>query len=246
MFVANLAQIAGLKYTDASRAAFLNQLSTVFVPLATAAFGLEALSARVTVGAACALAGVALLTLAGSATTGATAAAAAGVLPGLGDGLEMLAAVFTTFYVLRVSRHARATRGKSGPLVAMKVVTQAVLSLMWLGGGRLLRGGAATAAAAVSAAPVVPWTPLAVGMNIMLVLWAGAVVSAATSWMQTKGQEAVPASEAAILYAAQPLWASVIATLLLGETLGINGMFGAGMIVAGTIVSSTGGKHEAR
>lgn len=244
MFIANLAQIAGLKYTDASRAAFLNQLSTVFVPLAAAAFGLEVLSARVTVGAACALAGVALLTLAGSTTAGATAAAAVGVLPGLGSGLEILAAVFTTFYVLRVSRHARATQGKAGPLVAMKVVTQAVLSVVWLSGARLLRGDAAAATAVVSAS-VVPWTPVAVVMNLMLVLWAGAVVSAATSWMQTKGQEAVPASEAAILYAAQPLWASVIATVLLGESLGISGMFGAGMIVAGTIVSSTGNKDEA-
>lgn len=243
MFCANLAQIAGLRYTGASRAAFLNQLSTVFVPLAAAAFGLEALSTSVILGAACALAGVALLTFGGSTTAAAgAAAAAAGGLPRLGDALEILAAVFTTLYVLRVSRHARATKGKSGPLVAVKVVTQAILSVLWLGGRRLWSGGAASATAvAVSA---VPWTPLAVLMNVGLVLWAGAVVSASTSWMQTKGQAAVPASEAAILYAAQPLWAAIIATLLLGETLGVSGMFGAGMIVAGTIVSSTGSKDE--
>lgn len=64
--------------------------------------------------------------------------------------------------------------------------------------------------------------------------------------MQTKGQAAVPATEAAILYAAQPLWAAVIATLVLGETMGLAGMFGAAMIVIGTIVSSTGKKRGAR
>lgn len=237
MFIANLAQIFGLRHTQASRAAFLNQLSTVLVPLVAALCGLEALSGRVLVGAACALAGVALLTVGG----GGAAVVAAGAVPWLGDVLEVLAACLFTLYVLRVSYHARKAGKNSGPLVAVKVVTQAGLSLVWLGGGAMWKrvfrqGGDVVKLVGV----VAPWTPVAVLLNVFLVVWAGAMVSAASSWMQTMGQKAVPASEAAILYAAQPLWASVIATLFLGETLGGTGMLGAGFIVVGTVVSTVG------
>ena len=64
MFAAIISQIAGLAYTGASRAAFLNQLSTVLVPLSLAAFGIEA-----------------LLTLGGSTSPAALAAAAPSPCP---------------------------------------------------------------------------------------------------------------------------------------------------------------------
>lgn len=243
MFFANVLQMMGLKYTDASRAAFLQQLSTVLVPLAAAALRIEKLTPRVSVGAACALAGVALLTL-----TAAPAAAAASLRP-LGDLLEILSAVVLTVYMLRTSYHARNTK-KSSALVAVKVCAQAALSFMWLGAQAAFQTGAsvntagATAAASVAVAAPVLWTPMAIFLNLMIVLWAGVLVSAASSWLQTKGQQAVPASEAAVLFAAQPLWASVVATVMLGERLTSLGMAGAAMIVSGAVISSTGKKES--
>lgn len=245
MFSANMAQISGLRFTDASRAAFLNQLSTVFVPLTAAAVGTEALTTKVGAGAVCALAGVGLLTI-GSGVSGAAAEVAR---PWLGDILEVLAAVISTMYLLRVSYHAQRTMGKAGALVAVKVVTQACLSLLWAGGEwmvRKLRGelGASVAAAATTTAVAGKWTMFSLAMNVGLVLWAGIVVGAGTSWMQTRGQSCVPAGEAAILNAAAPLWTSVIAMLFLGERMGRIGVAGAGLILAGTVVSGTGEKEK--
>lgn len=234
MFVANFLQIIGLRYTDASRAAFLQQLSTVLVPLAASVLGVEMLSFRVAMGALFALSGVAMLTL------GAPAAVGAASLRWLGDGLELLSALFITIYMLRTSHHVKRIP-RPGPIVAVKVVTQACLSFVWLAGRWIFTRAKGTAATATTAA--VSWTFGAVAVNVLLVVWAGVFVSAATSWLQTKGQQAVPASETAILFAAQPLWASFIASTLFGERLGAAGMAGAGMIVAGTIVSGAG-KNE--
>lgn len=121
---------------------------------------------------------------------------------------------------------------------------------MWLGAQAAFQTGAsvntagATAAASVAVAAPVLWTPMAIFLNLMIVLWAGVLVSAASSWLQTKGQQAVPASEAAVLFAAQPLWASVVATVMLGERLTSLGMAGAAMIVSGAVISSTGKKES--
>lgn len=245
MFSANMAQISGLRFTDASRASFLNQLSTVFVPLTAAAIGAEALTTKVGAGAICALAGVGLLTI-GSGVSGAAAMVAK---PWMGDVLEVLAALISTIYLLRVSYHAKRTMGKTGALVAVKVVTQACLSLLWAGGVWMfmkLRGqlGASIAATATTTAVVGKWTLFSILMNVGLVLWAGIVVGAGTSWMQTKGQTCVPAGEAAILNAASPLWTSVIAMLFLGERMGAVGVAGAGLILAGTVVSGTAEKDN--
>lgn len=232
MFVANAAQIAGLKYTSASRAAFLIQMSTVIVPLLAATFGFERLSPRVAAGAAFALAGVALLSCTGDVAGGVAASAMA--LARLGDALELLAALLVSLYVLRLSHHARVAK-HSTPLVAVKVITQAVLSLMWLGACALLNP--ATNQPVLTA---LPWTAVSVLCSVFMVVWCGVSVGALATWMQTKGQETVSASEASILYATQPIWATLVATMFLGESLTTAGMAGAGMIVAGTMVSSTG------
>ena len=238
MFVANFLQILGLRYTDASRAAFLQQLSTVLVPIAAAALGIESLTPRVALGAACALAGVALLTL------NAPAVVAGHGLRWLGDLLEIISAVLITAYMLRTSQLVNAT-GKPSAMVAVKVITQASLSLLWLLGRSIFNRFSQTATqSAAAVGTMASWSFGAVGINLLLVVWAGVLVSAATSWLQTKGQQAVPASEAAILFAAQPLWASFIATALFGERLGSFGMAGAGMIVAGTVVSGTGKREQ--
>ncbi|CAN8061842.1 unnamed protein product [Agarophyton chilense] len=239
MFLANVVQLFGLKYTDASRAAFLQQMSTVLVPLAAAALRIETLTPQVATGAACALGGVALLTL----TAAPAAVGAAASLRSIGDGMELFSAVILTVFMLRCSHHARRTKN-SGALVAMKVCTQAFLSLVWLGGQTLLNNATSASATSLAATASLSWTPLAILLNVALVLWAGVLVSAGVSWLQTKGQQAVPASEAAVLFAAQPLWASVVATLMLGERLTSLGMAGAGMIVSGAVISSTGKKSS--
>lgn len=256
MFLANTAQMVGLRTTTASRAAFLVQLESVLVPLAAAALGVAPLTTAAVVSSVVTVAGVAVLSSdRGGGAPAATAAAAAAAVRGggrvaslsVGDGLEVLAAVLLTAYVLRTSHHARRVR-RAMPLVAVKIVTQAVLALGWAAVSRgvpaliaAARTVATTRTAAVASRgwAVMPAgvTPGVVALNVGLVVWSGLFVSATTTWLQTAGQRVVPASEAAIIYATQPLWASAFAAAVLGESFGWRGVAGGLLILVGVVLA---------
>ena len=104
--------------------------------------------------------------------------------------------------------------------------------------------GPVQAAAQLDDIPVAEMTAAGIVINIAVVLWTGLLSSAASGWAQTKGQQSVPASEAAVIFATQPLWASGIAAVLLGEGFGPKGIAGGALIVLSTLLSSrqTGGK----
>lgn len=101
----------------------------------------------------------------------------------------------------------------------------------------------AAAAAATAAAAASRWalpaglTPGVVALNVGLVVWSGLFVSATTTWLQTAGQRVVPASEAAIIYATQPLWASLFAAAVLGESFGGRGIAGGLLILVGVVLA---------
>ncbi|GAB0494910.1 hypothetical protein MMPV_006207 [Pyropia vietnamensis] len=253
MFLANTAQMVGLRTTTASRAAFLVQLESVLVPLAAAALGVAPLTATAVVSSVVTVAGVAVLSSdrGGCARAAAAAAAVRGggrvASLSVGDGLEVLAAMLLTAYVLRTSHHARRVR-RAMPLVAVKIVTQAVLALGWAAVSRgipVLLAAARTIATTRTAAvasrgwAVMPAgiTPGVVALNVGLVVWSGLFVSATTTWLQTAGQRVVPASEAAIIYATQPLWASAFAAVVLGESFGWRGVLGGLLILVGVVLA---------
>lgn len=85
---------------------------------------------------------------------------------------------------------------------------------------------------------------MAIIVNGLIVLWAGVMVSALSAWLQTKGQAGVSAGEAAVLFASQPVWASVFAFMLLSETMQPSGMVGAGLILVGAVLASLGRSDE--
>lgn len=250
--VANIFQIIGLRYTQASRAAFLNQLSTIFVPLSAAAMGFEKLTTRVVIGALAALLGIALLTIPVSAPVLLTV----DPMSRFGDFLEFISAVFTSAYVIRMAFHTQSLPAKRLiPLAGIKVATQACISVVWLTLSIVLPhirnciqsafGRSVTVHQPRTLAAMAAYlTPTVLMYNTLLVLWAAVMVSAGTSWLQTKGQVGASASEAAILFASQPLWASIFAALLLKERMTLAGMVGALMIVFGAVVSSTSGDKE--
>lgn len=270
--LANAAQIAGLATTSASRAAFLVQLESIFVPLASVALGQAPLSAKMLASTAVTFAGVAVLAgdPIGQVAPAAAATVAAGATAGgggvgrllaavsVGDGLELLAAVFLSIYVLRTNHHVQRVR-QATPLVAVKIVTQAVLAVAWVAVRYALPaawrwwaaraasagGGAPTAVATATAAAGGGWAVLPAGitggvvaLNVALVVWSGLVVSATTSWMQAAGQRVVPAADTALLFATKPLWATAAAAVVLGETFGRRGVVGGVLVLAGVLAAS--------
>jgi drug/metabolite transporter (DMT)-like permease len=148
LFAGNLLQVVGLQTVASDRAAFLLQLTTVFVPLAQAfvidqSWEKNSVSSRIWMACGVALAGVGIMGLDRSTTTeNSEASNIQSILSqhlswdtlfeqlqwGVGDTLIVLAAVAYTFHCIRLARFAQTTSAVK--LAACKASTETVLSAM--------------------------------------------------------------------------------------------------------------------
>lgn len=232
-FLASTLQLLGVRYTSASRAAFLTQLQTVFVPLIAACVGdPSGLSKHTLIASTVALAGVACLTL----------DSAAAPLTLAGDGTMILVALIAATLIIR--NRDLAVKLRSGPLVAYKVGFQMLYAFIFMGMSAIymsMFGGGTAAAAAAAGGGIASWfagcTPVMLLLNLGLVIWSGLFVNAGSTWLHIKGNTVVPAAESAIIFSFTPLWASVFAVFL-GERFGFKGMIGAVLIVLSTVLAS--------
>ncbi|KAI0562266.1 EamA-like transporter [Gracilaria domingensis] len=151
-----------------------------------------------------------------------------------GDALEVLSALFFSTYVFRLEKYCNTVA--ANPLVATKIAVQALLSIGWALFAEV--GSNIVHAPSDSPEHVVSWTFNAIAINALVVGWTGLVSSALSGWAQTKGQQGVPASEAVVIFATQPLWASALAAVLLGESFGPRGLAGGALIIAATLIAS--------
>ena len=170
-----------------------------------------------------------------------------------GDFLVIGAALCYTFHCIRLEPIAKQT--KAVTLAAMKATTETVLSvvlvigLLWYGShsgmdattsstSNFLENFAMESAADISnfltliserlAEGTIPVTVLLPALGACL--WTGLITCGYTIYAQSYGQSRVNPSDANLMYTFQPVWTSLIAFFLLGETLGPTGFFGGGLI----------------
>lgn len=166
-----------------------------------------------------------------------------------GDVLIMLAAFAYTFHCIRLGRYAKETSAIK--LAACKATTETVLSLSLVlslvafssnptgeGGslamyateeGRDISHFVASISKGISSGNVEPSMLLpALGA----VVWTGLVSVAYTIYAQSFGQSRVDAVTANLIYTVQPIFTSLFAWGLLGETLGWAGYLGGTLIGA--------------
>ncbi|MDP8238875.1 MAG: DMT family transporter [Candidatus Hatepunaea meridiana] len=72
----------------------------------------------------------------------------------------------------------------------------------------------------------------------LAVIYTGLMGSIAAVWLQTRFQPMVPAGHAALIFTAEPVFASLFAYLLLGEVWSKHGFIGAALILVAMAVSS--------
>lgn len=84
----------------------------------------------------------------------------------------------------------------------------------------------------ISSKPVIFNVPL-----LFSLLYIAVVATVFNIYIQNRYQKNVLASRAALIYATEPVFASAFAFFLLGETFTASGIAGAGLIVAGLIIS---------
>ena len=256
LFLGNCLQVIGLQTVPADRAAFLVQLTTIMVPLAQAAFArdLFAISTKTWVACLLAFGGVLVMGFDGKELSTSVGDKSMIMTPSLlfiadtfseGDFLIIMAAVAYTMHVIRLGKYAQSTTPLQ--LAAAKASSEAIMSLILIFGlvsinngdfgsdvpsylettGREVAVYISTFGDSLAAADTRTLLP-ALGAC----LWTGWVTCAYTIYAQSFGQRRVSPTDANLIYTTQPLFSSLFAFVLLGETLGIPGIFGGTLIAA--------------
>lgn len=226
-FLGTTANLYGLSLTTADHGAFLIQLTTLIVPVVQGIMGVP-IPRRIQFSVALALAGVFLFTQ--DATPLPAHQTANQLLTG--DALCLLAAIFYATYDLRLFSWGKIVKPRR--LITAKIATQAFFSLALLiafGSTDTARFLSHILSSSASASHVLSL--------VAVVLWSGIAVNAIAPFLQVAGQQAVGPTRAQTLYASQPLWASLISYIALGETLGLQGLVGGMAFFTALVLAAT-------
>lgn len=254
LFLGNGLQVVGLKTVPSDRAAFLLQLTTIFVPLvqSLAAGKVSILPVRTWLACFMALAGVSLIGLDGSSgDNGGVIGGNAGLVFSRGDLYIVLAALFYTFHCLRLETFAKKTsaielavsKASTETLWCVLVIAAALVATTTNGGPFPLFDIAKTSGENIleyrqsvlkiledASLPSEAWIKLGAATT-----WIALVTIAYTITAQSYGQARVPPATANLIYTVQPLCTAVIAFLVLGETLGPFG-YGGGLLIGSAVL----------
>jgi drug/metabolite transporter (DMT)-like permease len=215
MFGGYVFQIAGLKYTTPSKAAFITGTFVVFVPILVALFERRRIAVWVWLGAASALAGVYFLTVSPEGF---------GAL-NRGDPMVFVCAIMFALHMIFIARHVGLH--SVAALSFLQVVTTAVLSSALLG----------IATATGWEHPRVAWTGYLVFAILLTALGATVLGFSLQTWAQ---QYASP-SHAAILVSLEPVFAALTSFVLARERFGARVLAGAALIFAGILLAELKG-----
>jgi drug/metabolite transporter (DMT)-like permease len=125
--------------------------------------------------------------------------------------------------------------------------TAAVHDVRWYSFGQIVFAAIGVLAARLALAPfvhrqsaflVAEARPLVFDRTVVLsVLWMALVATVVTFLAQTWAQARMPAAHAAILFALEPVFTALFAALFLGERMSRRDWSGAGLVLAGIVVS---------
>ena len=252
LFIANCLQVLGLKTVPSDRAGFLVQLTTIMVPLVSAALAGDVLAIPIQTWTACLLAfgGVIVMGMDGKDMMQGYGlfSSFSSVLESFsqGDILIVMAAFMYSLHVVRLGQYARETTPLR--LAASKATIETILSvglvyaLMAIGSSNGSSNGILAFAQETGSEIITFFSTIteeiasgAVPTSVLVpalgaVLWTGWVTCAYTIYAQSFGQRRVNATDANLIYTVQPIFTAFFAWILLGETLGPAGFVGGGLI----------------
>ncbi|OWL93387.1 permease [Deinococcus indicus] len=134
----------------------------------------------------------------------------------VGDAWALACAVTYAGFIVTLERMAH--RHAALPFTFVQVLTVTVLAWAW----------AAVSAPGQLWPAAGAWWPL---------LYLGVAATAATTLMQTVGQRTVSAANASLIYALEPVTATLFSFLLIGERVGLRGALGGLLVVVATVLS---------
>ena len=219
------AQTLGLVFTTPAVSAFITALTVPIIPLLGLAFLGERVNATTWLGVALAAAGLAALTL-----------PAGGFAPGPGEALTTLCALGFAVHIVLTARLSRRTEPL--PLAAIQLACAGALAVAALPLDAWLAARGATGAPAsglFAPLPARAWVE-AIGMGL------GA--TALAFFLQTWAQRRMGVTEAGVVFALEPVFATAFSLALFGERIGARGWIGMALILAGMLVVEVLGRRE--
>jgi drug/metabolite transporter (DMT)-like permease len=220
MFCGYAFQIAGLKLTTPSKAAFITGSSVVIVPLLLATFARRNIGRWTWAGSVAALGGLYFLSVPREGISGLNR----------GDPVVFGCAVMFALHFIFVGRHVK--RHSVAALSFLQVATTACLSCVML----------AVVSATGWEQPRLNWTNYLVFAILLTAIGATVVCFSLQTWAQ---QYASPA-HTAILVSLEPVFAALTSLVFAREHLGGRTLLGAGLIFAGILLAEWKGSAENR
>ncbi len=211
LFIGFATQTIGLKYTTASKSAFITGMFVIFTPLFQFLIEKKSPHRANLIGIGIVSVGLWLLT------------EPSGNGFNVGDGLTLSCAIVFGLYIVALDIVSK--RYDIIHLVFLQMVSCAVLSWFSLG---------------MIESPLFRPTPNALwGLAYLTIL-----ATVITTYVQTRFQRDTTPTRAAIIFTIEPVWAAILAYLLLQEKLGIVGMLGGGLIIAGILISEVSKSND--
>ncbi len=224
-FASYIAQAIGLTLIGSNRSAFITGLNVVMVPLLLALIFRRRIPGVVWGAAGLALSGIGFISVEGGALSS-------------GDFWTLGCAFFYALYIVYLER---SSGHSSLTLVGVQMGVVAALGWLWSLPG-LLGGGWPTLFSPRALAP--EGGVLIASSTLWILLYLSLFATAGTTLLMALGQKAVSASEAAIVYALEPVFAALFAWVWIGETLGVRGWLGGALIVGAMVLSQWPGQKS--
>ncbi len=217
LFAGFVFQTIGLQHTTPTKSAFITSLSVPLVPLLLAVLSPRQLSARALLGIGVATVGMYFLTIpAGSFSVE------------RGDLITLFCAVGFACHIVALGRYAP----RFG--FASMAVRQIVAAFVFLLVAAPIAGGLGWASLDIR------WSA-----GLLFALGVTAVLGTALAFsVQTWAQQYTSPTHAAVLFSLEPVFAAAFSYFMVGERLGGRGLLGAGLILAGVLVTELAGNSS--
>ncbi|KAL3935512.1 MAG: hypothetical protein SGBAC_008985 [Bacillariaceae sp.] len=215
--------IYGMALTTANHGAFLLQLTTLIVPVIQGLRG-EKIPNQIKLAVVLALAGIIAFTQDPSGAASSDVVIDAAQMQ-MGDSLVLGAAFFYSLYDIQTFYWGREVPRTE--LVTIKIGFQAFLSI--------------TLCAIVARDDVMSYVAAGPDLSVMIpvVLWSGLIVNALATFLQVGGMQSVGPTRAQTIFASQPLWASILNYVFIGEIMGLQGFVGGGAFLGALFLAAT-------
>jgi drug/metabolite transporter (DMT)-like permease len=212
-------QTAGLKYTTASKSAFVTGSCVILVPILLGIFGRRRITVGIWAGASAAFAGLYLLTVPSGGLT----------ILNRGDLLTFACALMFAVHFIVLGRYAG--RFPVGALSFLQVVTAAFLAIIFV----------PVAAALGWESPRLAFT----GNFVFAVLTTAIGATVICFWLQTWAQQYASPSHAAILISFEPIFAALASWFVAHEHFTPRMFAGAALIFTGILLAELKGPAPA-